>query len=411
MSLLETPKALALLEEAVVPLEAVQGGLRRLAGFLERYLPWFYRKEQRALAGVVLEGRLSNLERKTNEPIARQAGRARKPVQKFVGAGKWNDDAVLGELRRHVAEAWADDQAVLIFDGSGFVKKGDDSCGVARQWCGRLGKIDNCQVGVFTAYATRHGQTLVDQDLYLPKDWAEDPQRRQQCHVPQEVTFQEKWRLALSQWRQCRTLPHAWVTADDEFGRVAEFRQTLRRGGERYVLDVPCNTLMRDLETAREVGPSGRRRWSPFEQVQGWAARQPAAAWKKLTVRAGEKGLLVVRALTRLVQTKDEDGRVGRVERLLVVRPVNQAGDVTYALSNALTGVLAELVRVKGQRPRVEQALQEGKGEVGLSHYEVRSWVGWHHHMTLSLLALWFLCLEKTVVEKKRRGSPCRNYE
>jgi SRSO17 transposase len=409
MSLLETPEALALLEEAVVPLEAVQGGLRRLTRFLERYLPWFYRKEQRVWARVVLEGRLSNLKRKTNEPIARQAGHARKPIQKFVGAGQWDDDAVLRQLRRHVAEVWADDHAVLIFDGSAFAKKGHDSCGVARQWCGRLGKIENCQVGVFTAYATAHGQTLVDQDLYLPKDWAEDPQRRKQCHVPKGVTFQEKWRLALSQWELCRTLPHAWVTADDEFGRVTEFRQALRKGGERYVLDVPCNTLVRDLEGPREVGPSGRRRLPAFEQTQVWAARQPASAWTKLTVRAGEKGLVVVRALTRLVQTKDEEGREGRVERLLVVRPVNHTGDVTYALSNALTGELAELVWAKGQRPRIEQALQAGKGEVGLSDYEVRSWVGWHHHMTLSLLALWFLNWEKTAVEKKRRGSRCRN--
>lgn len=405
MSLLQAPEALALLDEAVIPVEALYGGLRRLAGFIERYLPRFYRKEQRELAVVVLEGRLSNLERKTNEPIARQAHRPRKPVQKFVGAGKWDDEAVGGELRRHVAEVWADDQAVLIFDGSAFVKKGDDSCGVARQWCGRLGKIENCQVGVFTAYATRYGQTLVAADLYLPRDWAEDPQRREQCHVPDDVVFQEKWRLALMQGKQCRTLPHAWVTADDEFGRVTEFRQTLRRGGERYVLDVPCTTLIRDLEVAPEVRASGRRRLPPFEQVQAWAARQPAAAWQKLTVRAGEKGWMVVRALTRLVQTKDEDGRVGRGERLLVVRPVAQAGDVTYALSNALSGVtLQELAGVKGQRPRVEQALQDGKGEVGLSHYEVRSWVGWHHHMTLTLLALWFLCLEKSVIEKKRRG-------
>jgi SRSO17 transposase len=410
MSLLETPEALALLADAVVPLPAVQGGVRRLAGFIERYQPLFYRTEQRHWAEVVLEGRLSNLERKTNEPIARQAGHARKPVQKFVGAGKWSDSAVLGELQRHVAGAWSDDDAVLIFDGSAFAKKGDDSCGVARQWCGRLGKIENCQVGVFTAYACAQGETLLAADLYLPQEWADDRKRRAQCYVPTAVTFQEKWRLALSQWERCRLLPHGWVAADDEFGRVTEFRQTLRRGGERYVVDVPCNTLLRDLEAEPEAGPSGRRRLPPFEQVQAWAARQPASAWQRLTVRAGEKGPLVVRALTRLVQTKDAEGRVGRPERVVVVRPVARAGDVTYGLSNALSGVaLAELVRVKGERPRIEQALQMGKGEVGLDHYEVRSWVGWYHHMTLSLLALWFLNLEKSVLKKKRCGSPCRN--
>src|SRR5262249_8914846 len=137
---------------------------------------------------------------------------------------------------------------------------------------------------------------------------------------------------------------------------------------------------------------------------------QAASAWKKVKVRAGEKGEVVVRALTRLVHTKDEEGRVGRAERLLVVRPEDQGGDTTYALSNALRGVaLAELVGVKSRRPRIEQALHEAKGEIGLSHYEVRSWVGWHHHMTLSLLALGFLCTERTVVEKKRRGSRCRS--
>jgi len=410
MAILEMPEAVALLDEAVVPVAAVQGGLHRLAGFIERYLPRFYRKEQRELACVVLEGRLSNLPRKTNEPIARQAQRPRKPVQKFVGAGKWNDAAVLTELRTHVAEVWPDPQAVLIFDGSAFVKKGADSCGVARQWCGRLGKVENCQVGVFTAYASRHGHTLVDQDLYLPQEWAEDTKRRAQCYVPKEVVFQEKWRLALAQWQRCRSLPHAWVSADDEFGRVTEFRQTLRRGGERYLVDVPCTTLMRDLEAPLQAGPSGRRRLPPWEPVQAWAARQPASAWQKQTVRAGEKGPLVVRALTRLVQTKDEDGQVGPAERLLVVRPVDRAGERTYALSNALGDVsLTELVVVKGARGRIEEAFQLGKGEVGLSQYEVRSWVGWYHHMTLSLLALWFLSLEKTVVEKKRRGSRCPN--
>jgi len=407
---LETPEAVVLLEEAVVPEQAVQDGVHRLADFLERYLPRFYRTEQRELACVVIEGRLSNLERKTNEPIARQARRPRKPVQKFVGAGKWVDADLRSELRDHVGEVWPDPQAVLIFDGSAFAKKGDDSCGVARQWCGRRGKLENCQVGVFAAYASCCGHTLIDADLYLPEDWAQDAQRRQKCHVPPEVVFQEKWRLALAQWQRCQTLPHAWVAGDDEFGRVTEFRQELRRGGARYVVDVPCNTLMRDLEGPRAVGSSGRQKLPPWEQVQAWAARQPASAWKKLTVRAGEKGLLVVRALTRLVQTKDENGLVGRAERLVVVRPVDRAGDVSYALSNALSDApLADLVAVKGTRGRIEEALQLGKGEVGLGQYEVRSWVGWYHHMTLSLLALWFLSLEKTVVEKKRRGSRCGN--
>lgn len=246
--------------------------------------------------------------------------------------------------------------------------------------------------------------------MSVPADGAADAARREQCHVPAGMTFAEKWRLALGQWRRCRALPHAWVTADDEFGRVTAFRQELRRGGARYVLDVPCNTLLRDREGPRVVGPSGRRRLPPWEPVPAWAARQPSVAWTKVTVRAGEQGPVVVRALTRLVQTKDEDGRVGRAARLLVVRPVDRAGDVTYAVSNALSNVSwAALAAVKGARGRIEDALPWGKGEVGWSQYEVRRWVGWYHHLTWSLLALWFLSLEKTVVEKKRRGSRYRN--
>src|SRR5215475_13047542 len=154
MSLLEHPAAQALLAVAEVSPADVAGCRHRLEGFLRRYLPRFYRVEQHELARVVLQGKLSNLQRKTSEPIANQAGRPRKPVQHFVGAGAWDDEAVMAELRRHVAEELADPQAVMVLDPSGFPKKGNASCGVARQWCGRLGKVDNCQVGVFLAYVT-----------------------------------------------------------------------------------------------------------------------------------------------------------------------------------------------------------------------------------------------------------------
>ncbi len=157
MSLLEHPKAQALLADTVVTPAAVRGCRDRLARFLERYLPLFYRQEQRELAEVVIQGKLSNLQRKTAEPIAYAADRERKPVQHFVGAGKWDDETVTAELRRHVSEELGDPDGIFVVDGSGFEKKGTESCGVARQWCGRLGKIDNCQNGVFLSYATEHG--------------------------------------------------------------------------------------------------------------------------------------------------------------------------------------------------------------------------------------------------------------
>ena len=183
MSLLDHPEAQALLADAVVPPEAVAGQADRLTSFLQRYLPKFYRTEQRATAALIIRGRLGGLERKTSEPISIEAGPPRKPVQFFVGSGKWDDEAVMGELRQHVREELADPDGVVIVDPGAFPKKGAESCGVDRQWCGRLGKVDNCQLGVFLAYATGAGYAPLDRRLYLPEDWADDEARREKCHV------------------------------------------------------------------------------------------------------------------------------------------------------------------------------------------------------------------------------------
>src|SRR5262245_52798591 len=229
MSLLEHPTAQALLADAEVSAPAVAGCRRRLEDFLHRYLPRFYRIEQHELTRVVLQGKLSNLQRKTAEPIAYQAGRPRKPVQHFVGAGAWDDEAVMAELRRHVAEALADSEGVLVLDPSAFPKSGTDSCGVSRQWCGRLGKVENCQVGVFLTYVTAHGYAPLDRQLYLPREWAADRKRRQATHVPEEVTFQETWRIGLKLLdRSGGDVPFGWVAGDDEFGRAAPAAAALR---------------------------------------------------------------------------------------------------------------------------------------------------------------------------------------
>jgi SRSO17 transposase len=401
MSLLEHPKAQELLADATLSAHAVRRCLDHLTDLLQRYLPLFYRTEQRQLATLVIQGRLSGLDRKTSEPIAYLAGHTRKPVQHFVGAGRWDDEAVMAELRRHVAEELGDPEGVLILDTSGFPKKGTESCGVARQWCNRLGKLDNCQVGVFLSYAATGGHAPLDRRLYLPPDRAGDRKHRRKTHVPDAVAFREKWRIGLDLLdRSGPGVPHGWVAGDDEFGRATEFREGLRLRHQRYVLDVPANTRVREL--ARRA--DGTR--PPFERAEVWAARQPAARWKTVTVRDGEKGPSKVRALARRMQTRDEGGRVGPSETLLVIREPGRDGRTWYAVSNARRQErLAVLVRVKGERHRVEQVLQEGKGEVGLAQYEVRSWVGWHHHMTLSLVALWFLALERRRLGGKSAGA------
>jgi SRSO17 transposase len=370
-------------------------------------LPRFYRAEQRINANLVIRGLLSGLERKTCEPIAVEAGVHRKPIQFLVGAGKWDDEAVMAELRGHVVEELADAQAVLILDATTFPKSGADSCGVGRQWCGRLGKRENCQRGIFLTYAAAAGYAPLDRRLYLPQDWADDPARRRKCHVPEDVEFRQGWRIAADLIeRSGAGLPHGWVTGDDEFGRPAQFRSWLRRQGERYILDVPGDTVVRDLECTRPERRAGRgaRPQVPFGRVDAWAARQLDGRWTRLTVRDGEKGPLRVDAMAVRVRTKLER-RLGPEERLVVMRTVEAKPETHYSLSNAGAEVdLEELVRVRFTRHRIEEVFEAGKGEVGLGQYEVRSWVGWHHHMTLSLLALWFLCCERRRVGGENPG-------
>jgi SRSO17 transposase len=419
MTLLDHPDAQALLADADLSPAAVAACGDRLSAFAQRYLPLFHRAEQRDHALAILRGKLTGLERKTTEPIARRAGQKRRPLQLFVGAGGWDDRTVLDELRRHVASELADpEEGVFILDSSAFPKKGNDSCGVARQWCGRLGKLDNCQVGVFLAYAgpaANRGGALLDARLYLDQGWVGDQSRRQKTHVPAEVAFLEKWRIGLELLDHARAkgdLSGGWVVGDDDFGRCSELRAALRYRGLRYVLDVPCNTLVRDVAERRPPNRAGGAPRRPlFERVDQWAARQPAGRWRTVRVKDGAKGPITVRVLLATVQTKEEDGHVGPSERLAVIRSVGQAEaeqeppQTWYVLSNARQARRAQVARVHGTRHKVEEVLQQGKGEVGLDHYEVRSWVGWHHHMTLSLLALWFLQTERLRLGGKNTGS------
>lgn len=406
MDILDHPQAQALLADAELPADAVRSGIDRLTAFAQRYLPLFQRSEQRDHALTILQGKLTGLQRKTTEPIATQAGLTRRPLQLFVGAGGWDDRAVLAELHRHVADELGDEEAVFVLDSSAFPKKGEASCGVARQWCGRLGKIDNCQVGVFLAYVAPRGQALLDSRLYLTQQWAADGKRRAKTYVPADVAFAEKWRIGLALLDGARkSLPGGWVVGDDEFGRCSELREALRLRRLRYVLDVPCNTLVRDpAERRPPVRPEGRPRRPLFERVDRWVARQPAGRWRKVKVRDGEKGPMEVRVLLATLQTKDEEGRVGPRERLAVLRTCEPKPRTWYTLSNARQERRAKVAQVHGARHRIEEELAAGKGEVGLGHYEVRSWVGWHHHMALSLLALWFLQLERLRLGGKNAG-------
>lgn len=403
-SLLEHPTAQRLLDATTVAAAAIRATVARIDGYLERYRPCFVRSEQRDNAAVIVRGKLSGLERKTIEPIAAEAGVRHRALQKFVGAGAWDDGAVRAALHAHVAAEIGDPAGVLIVDGMAVPKKGDASCGVARQWCGRLGKVDNCQTGVYLGYAARGDHALLDGRLYLPQDRAADAGHRALTHVPTAVAFQEKWRLALALVASVGpAVPHGWVVGDDEFGRASEFRSGLRGLKHRYALDVPSTTSIRDLRAPRPAG----RRVPPWMRVAAWAAAQPKRAWRTFVVRDGERGPRKVRAISTMVQARDDGGHAGPRERLVVIRSCEAQPRTWSVLSNAKATVpLREIVRAQGSRHRIEELFAEGNGEVGLDHCEVRSWLGWGHHVTLSLLALWFTQLERRRLKKKRRGSP-----
>jgi len=392
-------------EEARVRPDTFKGIVERLGEFVEPFAASLIRIEQREHAREYVAGLLSDLNPKNTEMIAYLHDQDRQPLQKFIGQVKWDPRPLIGELARQVAAKLGEADGVLVFDPSGFAKQGHNSVGVARQWCGRLGKTDNCQVGIYMGYVSRKEHALVDFRLYLPKEWSRDKTRREKCSVPKGTKFRTRHELVLEMLDEHgATLPHAWITGDDEMGRPAEFRGKLRKRDEKYLLAVPANTLVRDLdaEPPPQTG-SGRPRKVPFVRASKWVAAQPEEAWATLDVRDGEKGPIVVQVLKARVQTK-LGRRNGPEETLVAFREVQRDGSFKhdYGMSNASSETpLAEFARVLCAEHRIEECLKRAKSEAGLANYEVRTWAGWHHHQTLSLMASWFLTREKMAGEKK----------
>jgi SRSO17 transposase len=392
-----------LLDECHIGPEVFDGGLERLAEFARPFAECLVRQEQRDHARTYLAGLISDLERKNTESIAYRHDQERHGLQHFVGSSTWGHRPLLRELAGQVGRAIGTPDGVLVFDPSGFAKKGTASVGVKRQWLGRLGKVDNGQIGVFLGYASYREHTLVDVRLYLPKEWATDRRRRKRCGVPKAVRYRTRHELALEMLQETGPLlPHAWVTGDAEMGRSSRFRAELRRSDERYLLAVPSNTTIRDIggEVPAWSGP-GPHPKRAFEQVRTWAQSLAPEAWRRIEVGDGERGPRVVELAATRVVARTDRGRIGPEELLVVLRSRDLDGGTKhgYYLSNApretLPGVLA---RVAKAGHRVEECLQRGKSEAGLSDYQVRTWSGWYHHQALSLIAGWFL------VQEARRG-------
>lgn len=389
-----------LMADAEVKPEALEGVLGRLREFVQPFAASLQHAAQRDHLEEYVAGLVSNVKRKNIESIAYLHEHDRQPLQKFIGQNAWDCKPLIGELARQIGAALGEADGVLVFDPSGVLKQGKASVGVARQWCGRAGKVDNCQVGVYLGYVSRREHALVDTRLYLPEEWTKNKKRCRRAGIPKEIRFRTRHELALEMLREHRAaLPHGWVTGDDEMGRSSQFREELRNLNERYLLAVPSNTLVRDLDAAPPPasGP-GRPPRVPFQRAENWM--KAAKGWTQIEVRPGEKGPLVVEVAKARVQTKL--GRRNGPEETLVVFRERQSDDTfkhDYCLSDApFDTPLREFARVLAAEHRVEECLRRAKGEAGLAQYQVRTWQGWHHHQTLSLLASWFL------TQEKRRG-------
>jgi SRSO17 transposase len=341
----------------------------------ERIGDRFARSEPRRRAIGYVRGLLSSAERKNGWQLAEYLGDPTPDgIQHLLARADWDADAVRDDLLAYVTEGLGHPDGVLVVDETGFLKKGTKSCGVARQYSGTAGRIENCQVGVFLGYATKRGRALLDRELYLPKEWAGDIDRRKEAGVPKAVAFATKLVLARRMiYRAVAAgVPAKWVAADAVYGSDYHFRVAVEKHGLGYVAGVRT-------DFAVCVG---------FRQVRARAllAEVPADGWHRLSCGDGSKGPRVYD--WALARTNSPDpGEYARW--LLIRRSVTDPEDVAYfACGGPPATTLAELVRVAGARWAVEDLFELAKGDCGLDEYEVRGWVGWHRHVTLSLFAL-----------------------
>jgi SRSO17 transposase len=362
-------------------LKQIHGWAAELEALCERIAPRFGRVEVRHRASGFLQGLLSAAERKNGWQLAEQAGDMTPDgMQRLLNHARWDADQVRDDLRDYVVEQLGDPAGVLVVDETGFLKKGTKSAGVKRQYSGTAGRIENCQIGVFLAYASRHGHALIDRELYLPQSWIEDRPRCRQAGVPDRVEFHTKPQLARGMLARALAagVPVAWVTADAVYGGDGRLRRWLEEQGLPHVLAVNCNqSLVSGLFC--------------FERADQLAARIPAGAWRHLSAGQGAKGERIYAWARVAIRPLREAGR----GHWLLVRRSLAAGELAYYVCYGPAETsLAELVRVAGVRWTVECGFQQGKGQCGLDHYQVRRYQAWYRHVTLSMLAQAFLAVQ-----------------
>jgi SRSO17 transposase len=358
-----------------------------VAGVIDRLHGHFRRREARTHAADYVRGLLADVERKNGWQLAEQAGYAHpRGIQRVLNRYSWDADAVRDDLRETVVTTLGAPDGILVVDETGFPKKGHHSAGVARQYSGTLGKIGNCQVGVFLTYAGPHGFAAIDRELYLPREWLDDPTRCRRAGIPEGIPMRTKPRLAREMVERALDagVPAAWVVADEVYGSDYRFRQALEARDQPYVVAVRSNQSLAV--------------WPPYgapDQTTPAALMPPLpdTAWDRLSCGDGAQGpRLYDWALVPLRPAE----QVGWHHALLVRRHPDRPAELAWYLVFAPAATpLAAVVQAAGTRWTIEEAFKLAKGQVGLDHYEVRSWQGWYRHITLTLLALAALAAAK----------------
>ena len=403
--------------------DELRAAARELTGLHRRFAPLFGRPEAQEHSRVYLNGLLMSDKGKSVEPIAlyfEDDERDRKEVlamQRFLTVSPWEGRDVQREIQAVFAERLVPSTSqwglgtVGVIDESGFVKRGTESVGVKRQWCGRLGKKENCQVGVFLVGVTPSGSALLDHQLYLPDEWAHDKERRKKARVPEEIGFETKPQIAVDLLRRTRAnglVPFDWITADELYGRNGKFRESLEADGQRYLVEVPVTTTVWTVDPATQVPPySGRGRppkhptRDAVRSVKEIAETLPGEAWQMLKLREGSKGPLVFE-FARLPVWVVQDGRPSPPLWLVLRRNLEPKAEVKYYLSNADRETpLETMAMVSGTRWRVEEYFEDGKSDLGMADYQARAWTSWHHHMSLVALAHLHVTLTRQTLKKK----------
>jgi SRSO17 transposase len=366
---------------------------------LERRIgPLFARSDVLRRAMTYLAGLLSPAERKNSWQLAEISGDPNPyGFQHLLGRADWDPDALRDKVRTYLTDYLADPAAIGVIDETGFLKKGIHSAGVARQYSGTAGRIDNCQIGVFLAYASCYGHTLLDRELYLPKEWTDDRERCRRAGIPDERAFATKPALARQMLERAfdAGVVLAWVTGDSVYGDDRALRHWLEQRKQAYVLAVSGKETVWINQEQR--------------QIKTILADLPSAGWETLSAGAGSKGPRTYDWLRMEVS----DPAQQRWKRwLLVRRSISDPSEVTgYIVFARAHTTLTELVLLAGTRWTVEESIQCAKGEVGLDHYEVRSWTGWYRHMTLAMWAQAFLTIvraESGAEVAPKKGLPKR---